>query len=251
MKTNPSAIAVTASLLFDSFDYVVLFLVVSAGIFLLWKRSRAWLFPLVFSGLLTLGVWKAIPAWVIPGNIAFFCILWVPAIFISFVSYGIESRKEKPKDVNCLGAQIVKILICLIFFLVNYHIYSRAGKVDFFVLNNYSLAAILFLGITMLQPARFLPPVVFKETCKFCLYLALGLFLLRGGFWTYTAFNASISEPPGSFLPRGVMFAKEWSEVWQFHHLEMLIDKYWLYKPMTVKPETPKEEAGNESATSN
>ena len=229
MKTNPSSIAVIASLFFDSFDYIVLFLVVSAGIFFLWKRLRAIYFPLVFSGLLTLGLWKAIPAWAVPGNIDFFCILWVPAIFISLVSTGIESRiknpkivtilifliiflvnyyiysrsgnvdffvrgnicvasifviclesyefecrKEKQKDLYSMGSLKVKSPTYLIFYLINCYINYRSGKVDFFVLNNYSLAVILFLGISMLQPARFLPPVVFKETSKFCVYLALG-----------------------------------------------------------------------------
>ena len=78
-----------------------------------------------------------------------------------------------------------------------------------------------------------------RELKKLILVAAGGIFLLQISLWTYFAFNAVTREKPGSFRLRGVPYALQQAENWNFRILTDIIRKHYLYPepaPLYTRP---------------
>jgi hypothetical protein len=185
------------------------------------------LFPLVVSLCLAYGFISIVPSRVFLHSPGFLLYLWIPLLFLPLAWCKRKIYHSAPGHRPKLLPLILPIIALVN--SVTILVVSSNHLVQSLPVFQGSVACLLACLFFLINPTDWLPCIVKKETPKFFCLLSFGLFLLGAGLWIYTAFNASIKEPPGSFVPRGIIFAQEWAELWNFTHLQTIIRESWLF----------------------
>ncbi|MBD3266170.1 hypothetical protein GF373_05825 [bacterium] len=213
-------------LFIDSANAVVIGLLIAGLLFAANRNIADLLFPLITATLLGLGIFIWIPSQAIPPSSWFFLLTWFTTVGLMGLFIMRQYKKESFQQKIRMG---ILGILAIVTFVYSFIGFSQTTTLTALVeANNISLFFLLVILGYFINPITFIPQIPPLKPAKFCVYLALGLFVLRCGLWGYTAFNASVTEPPGSFVPRGILFAKEWADLWQFHQLQEIINTYWL-----------------------
>lgn len=218
------------ALLADSFDAVVGVTLVFALFFWIWRAAIPHLFSPLLAGLLTYCVYVVHGSIPISSSPVFFFSLWLPFLLFQFGMPFLKEKISQPSPASSWGQLAQTGLSIVIFGILSFLFFTTPTLETRFLLMQTSVGFICLLLLIHLQPHRIFPPAVRRKAGRLCLLLALGFFLLRGTFWTYTAFNAAQSGPAGSYIPRGILFAQHWAEAWQFHELTEIIQSHWYLR---------------------
>ena len=243
------------SLCLDSANPFVLLLIGGGVIGNRHRLTQGIVLPFLFAFLLACGLWCLLPTWAMPRSYLYFLVLWVLLLgfdggigFLNRLSnppspnlpQTLENKAKKGWD-RFRPSGLFLLLFCIELASL---VFFRGEKqwVDWPWQNGLATFLALFYSVYRFSPWRMLPLTVQRDIRKLCFYLALGLFAFNASIWIYTAFNAAVQGPAGSIRLKGLVFATEYAQAWNFHRLEQLIHAYWYYP----KPAVSAEEVGIE-----
>ncbi len=103
-----------------------------------------------------------------------------------------------------------------------------------------------FVGVMLLAPHQWAPKPTRNNLPRLFLTLAIGIFILRAGFWNYILFNSAFDEKPGSFRLKGVVWGEQQAIAWRFDSLHELIMQHWYYPNEEERYIKPYPENANE-----
>jgi len=221
------SLPILSALLIDSFDWIVLLLLI--GSFLAWRNTKIKaVVPLLITTVLVLAVRMALPLWAIPRTLSFYALIWIPLILLMLTSYRhIALRQDNGGSRPTLHVSTVSDWCILLLFggLSAYLLtqWDQLDSQDWFQINRASFLIFLFYSIYQIAPWQRLPKPARREMGVLLFTLAMGIFGLRAGVWVYTAFGAAYQNPFISFQLNGPVISRQFAQQWNFTRLEKWI----------------------------
>ncbi len=178
-------------------------------------------------------LWKILPLWALPRDKYFFII--IGAAFFGSISFSLIPQLHISAKFTTISQKLdrihVDLFFCITFILMLILLITlRANQAwSWYRINTISLGFILFYAIFKTAPWQWLPFPARHQIGRLCLILTVGLYVIRAGFWGYTAVNAVADQRMGSFRMKGVVFAQQYAQKWEFNHLLHLIEEQYLY----------------------
>lgn len=236
MLNEPTLSMILSAGLKDCLDGSTILLLI-AGISLLLRPKLSILAaPLILSAVLTCILAIVFPSYAPRGEWILFLVFWSPVLIHLFWS-GNQYRTSRPPCMfPTLAAQGITFLGFILLVISVAVSLGLGSPIDWRFIHASGILLIVFYLIMEIAPWRFFGFISSRETARVLMYTAIGVFILRGGMWSYGLFNAAIKERPGSFRLKGVMYSESMTKSWRFPELHTLIMDYWYY------PINPKQE---------
>lgn len=229
-----------ATLLFDavkdSFDATAILLLI-AGIVLL-ARSGAKnpgalspLVPIIVSAVMASLLAFVFPSFAPSGEWRLFLLLWLPIlIHIAWNAWTLRSsQKENPVFLATIAEQGIAFLGFILLACSLLNSYFAGTEIDWRAIHASGILLIVFYLLMVIAPWRFFGFTSNGGAARVLIYLAIGVFILRGGMWSYGLFHAASKERPGSFRLKGIMYSESMAKTWRFPRLHSLIMDRWYY----------------------
>jgi len=215
------------SLLLDSFDALVLALLLGAALFHRRSPLSRRFFPLYLSGLLTLGAVRIAPWEALTSKSAFFIGFWTAALVLVLYSLWAERRGKQDGGIDFIATCVQLFLLTALVLLAAIVLWKRPTGLEWKSLNASLVIVLFFYLFYRLEPQRWLA-FPSADAGRFLFILGAGLWIIRASMGGYAVFNAAC-EGSGSFRMKGKAFAVDYARAWRLPRLENLILSYWYY----------------------
>ncbi|MBN2325953.1 MAG: hypothetical protein JXR73_02285 [Candidatus Omnitrophica bacterium] len=234
MTHDPTFLTLVSDALSDCFDASVLLPLLAGGVLLLRFQAIQRLTPLILSAVFASLFAFIAPVFPFAGRIGLFLAVWIP--ILALIIYSVLRRfKQGRADDHSEGfipfaAHGIAIL-GFIYLLAGQIILKKItdSPIEWREVHVGSCLIAIFYLISEIKPWRLFSLQSHREAARILLYLALGLFVFRGGMWCYFLFHGALKERPGSFRLKGVVYSEQKTLSWRFPNLHRLMMDHWYY----------------------
>ncbi len=236
MPYQPAFNDLLTAALQDSLDGSVLF-ILTGGILLCFpRRITQWIVPSILAILLTGVIALLGYPFTSEFGLTGFLIFWIPTLIhcmfsIAQTIQSNQNHRGRPQPPLAFQLFFPGILLLGFTILAVTLLRSRLSGVpiDWPSIHTSGLLFILFYLMGEIAPWKWFSLRSPRKTAIVLIYIAAGLFLLRGSLWCYGLFHSALKERPGSFRLKGVTYGAQLADGWRFPHLNALIERYWYY----------------------